>query len=416
MRKVILLFVCLVFFSKAIGQNLEDTLQKRVEFLSNILNAEQKREYLYNYFQDKGLIMLSPKGGDDFSLSSKEGDTLRFSNIEGLILGYDPNLRGEYIVLSAHYDNSIPPGANNNNSGVATLMEVARLISENKFVFRRSVIIALFDAGEYANAGSWYFANRSFAEIDKVLFMIDINTVGRSGASHPFQAFLGVPTPKMKSKIEQVNNRPFSLSANVIENEPFSSDFRNFYEKNIPITLFTTGVSQFRGTKNDLPTFLDYFNMKQIVEYIYSYALVVANSDKNDLSPLPSEEISSTSSPDRIYSQREVDRRASFMKSDERLFLKDWVYKYVSYPESSLNQGVEGVVDVEFVVNQSGEIEDIKILKSVDDAIDAEVVKVIKASPKWTPATIGGKRVKVKIALSVEFRATKEGSRVGIKW
>ena len=56
---------------------------------------------------------------------------------------------------------------------------------------------------------------------------------------------------------------------------------------------------------------------------------------------------------------------------------------------------------------------DIKITNSLSDDIDKEVLKVLKASPKWTPAEINGKKVPVRISVAIEFRLA-QGSKFGI--
>ena len=58
-----------------------------------------------------------------------------------------------------------------------------------------------------------------------------------------------------------------------------------------------------------------------------------------------------------------------------------------------------------FVVDKSGSIKDVKIIKSAGNAeLDAEAIRVVKAMPKWTPGTVGGNAVDVKYFLPVQFR------------
>ena len=65
------------------------------------------------------------------------------------------------------------------------------------------------------------------------------------------------------------------------------------------------------------------------------------------------------------------------------------------------------------MVGTDGKVRDIKISTGLSDEIDKAVLKVIKASPKWTPAEINGKKVPVKISIAVEFRLA-QGSKFGI--
>lgn len=419
--------------SRPVSQrNVADSLKKEVAFLASDAlkgrGAGSQGEklaaaHIYGFMQDIGAMMLSPESGDDFGIANPvTGDTLHSCNIIGIIPGYDPKLAGEFILLGTQMDgpgyeslsiNGVPqerilPGAYSNASGTAILMQVARMIAENKFMSRRPVIVAFFGSGTFSQAGSWYFLNRSFADKDKIRFMVDINSIGRDSGPNTFQAFIGLPDKEILKDIFTVEERPFSLSVKIAEQEPLPSDYRNFHSEDIPFTLFTTGDSPIRGTIHDTPAMLDYVQMAQAVEFIYNYAITLSCRESFDKKDDAVEE----GPYERIYSQLEVDRRASFFKGDERTFLKDWVYHYVKYPESAIASHTEGTEVAEFVVDRTGKVKDVKITTSLGDDIDNEVLKVIKASPKWKPAQLNGKNVPVKISIAVEFKLA-QGSKVG---
>ncbi|MBR4980556.1 MAG: TonB family protein [Bacteroidales bacterium] len=383
-------------------------------------------KYIYDYLQSVGVMMLSTDEGDDFGLADPNGgDTLRSRNIVGIIPGYDPVLKGEYVLIGTHYDGPgyenitvdgrreerIFPGAYDNAAATASLMQIAKMVSENKFMFRRSVIVAFFGAGRLASAGSWYFINRSFADKDKITFMIDINCIGREDNINKFQAFTGVGNKRVIQEVLSASERPFSIVPEIAELEPVASDYRNFYSAGIPVTLFSSGDNNQRGTIHDTPNMLDYLTLGRICEYIYTYANQIANLKDKIGAEAPLEV---TPSGERIYSQQEVEKRAAYFRGDERSFLRDYVYNYVKYPDSAIAQGIEGTEIAEFVVDEKGKVKDIKITKSLSDDIDKEVIKVLKGSPKWVPAEIGGEKVSVRISLAIEFILTKK-STIGIK-
>ncbi|MGM9774309.1 MAG: TonB family protein [Candidatus Egerieousia sp.] len=423
----IMLFVCTGgITAQNKDYNSEDTLRANVAYLTDLKLSGRvagsdgeaaAAKYIYHYLQSVGLMMTSPETGDDFGIVNEfTGDTLRSRNIIGIIPGYDPKRKGEYLLIGAHIDSQVYPGADDNASGCAVLMNLAKTISENKFMFSRSVIIAFFGAGELNMAGSWYFLNRSFSEQDKIVAMIDLNSLGRSGGDTEFQVFAGLQGQSVYESIITAGEQPFAISPKIVEREPFASDYRNFYEKEIPVALFTTGFTKQRGTRHDTPDLLDYFQMMRISEYLYNLSVNLANRDflrvtenKQDGGD------AKTSAVGRIFSQRDVDKRASFMRGDERSFLKNWVYEYLKYPDSAVEQGIDGTVNVEFTVDKSGNVTDVRVQKGVDELLDDEAVRVIKASPKWSPASLRGEKVAVRITVAVEFKLTQEKGKFGIK-
>ena len=87
--------------------------------------------------------------------------------------------------------------------------------------------------------------------------------------------------------------------------------------------------------------------------------------------------------------------------------MSDWVYKYLKYPKSALEAGIQGKVTVSFIINTKGEVTDVTVVDGVSEALDAEAVKVVAASPKWTAGQIGGHKVCTKLVIPVEFRLKK---------
>jgi len=85
--------------------------------------------------------------------------------------------------------------------------------------------------------------------------------------------------------------------------------------------------------------------------------------------------------------------------------LMGYVKNQLEYPEWEAEQGIEGYVVANFVVNKEGKVEDIKILKSVtgSENFDAEVIKVIQQLPDWIPGEKDGELVAVQFTLPILF-------------
>ena len=82
--------------------------------------------------------------------------------------------------------------------------------------------------------------------------------------------------------------------------------------------------------------------------------------------------------------------------------------KYLSgairYPAIAAENGVQGRVTVQFVVNRDGSIVDAQVVRGVDPYLDKEALRVINSMPKWKPGMQRGKPVRVRYTVPVNFR------------
>ena len=421
------ILICLTFSLSgfAQGENVEKNLIKHVDYLTSVglkgrkAGSEGERlaaEYLYGELEKCGVEMLTGKGGQDFYIV-ENGDSLMSRNIVGIVQGYDPKLRDEYIVVGANLDNigthilnvngskqeQIYPGADANASGVACLIELAKKISSSSFMFRRSIIFVGFGAKEKGMAGSWYFINRAFQQKNDISMMVDINTVGRSGPANLFTYYTCIPNTDITNAVNRVSNKLMFMMPQMGSGRVPSSDYLAFYEQQIPVALFTTGVHNDLYTIRDDAESLDYGLMEGVCEYLYSFVMDVAAMDLKVEAPAKSAEVGGK----MAYTPYEVDRAPEFFKGDERNFLEEWVYVYLRYPQVAVDMGIQGVVNVEFVVEADGSVTNVRVTRSVDEDLDREAVRVVSASPKWRPAIKNGEKVRVKYSLPIEFRLKK---------
>lgn len=84
--------------------------------------------------------------------------------------------------------------------------------------------------------------------------------------------------------------------------------------------------------------------------------------------------------------------------------LMKYLSKNIKYPTIAQENGTQGRVTVQFVVNKDGSIVDAKVLRGVDPYLDKEAVRVIMGMPKWKPGMQRGKPVRVKYTVPVMFR------------
>lgn len=80
-----------------------------------------------------------------------------------------------------------------------------------------------------------------------------------------------------------------------------------------------------------------------------------------------------------------------------------WVTSHLRYPENAKRNNIEGTVTLRFYVEKDGSIRDVKVLFSADPDLDAEAVRAVKSSPKWTPGRVNGENVRVFYSFPVVF-------------
>ena len=98
-----------------------------------------------------------------------------------------------------------------------------------------------------------------------------------------------------------------------------------------------------------------------------------------------------------------VEEKPTFNGGDANDFSK-WVNQNIQYPTVAQEKGVEGRVVLGFVVDENGQVKDVKVLKGVDPALDAEAVRVVSASPKWAAGKQNGQAAKVSYTFPVVFK------------
>lgn len=97
-----------------------------------------------------------------------------------------------------------------------------------------------------------------------------------------------------------------------------------------------------------------------------------------------------------------VDEKPSFPGGESAM--KSYLNSNVKYPDVAQENGVQGRVIVESIIEKDGSMSDVKVIRSVDPSLDREALRVVKAMPKWTPAKLKGIPVRTKCTIPVVFR------------
>ena len=217
-------------------------------------------------------------------------------NVLAMLPGSDPELRNEYIVLSAHFDHvgvgnpmngdSIYNGADDNGSGTTALLEVARVLAALPEAERprRSVIFAHVSAEEKGLLGSRWWVDNPTVPIESVIANLNADMVG--GEAHPDTlVILGKEYSSLGPLIDAVNARMPELNLTTApdlwpqERLFFRSDQFNFMRREIPAIFLFTGLHDCYHRPCDDIDFVSEDKVVRVSRLLAHTVMEIANQD-----------------------------------------------------------------------------------------------------------------------------------------
>jgi hypothetical protein len=171
------------------------------------------------------------------------------------VLAYLPGESDEYVIVGAHYDHlgrgnenslapsqigTIHPGADDNASGTAALLELAREFSSRQRRARRGVLFAAFAGEEIGLLGSSYWVNHPTRPLEKAIAMVNMDMVGRIKDSKLYVGGVGTGST-FKALLESASaGRNFTIEPSA--GGYAASDHTSFLAKKIPVLFFFSGL------------------------------------------------------------------------------------------------------------------------------------------------------------------------------
>jgi len=231
-------------------------------------------------------------------------------NVIGLLPGHDPVLKNEAIVIGAHYDHlghggagslaanstEIHHGADDNASGTAAVIELARRFASDK-KNKRTIIFVAFSGEEDGLFGSKYYVNNPVWPLDKTIAMINLDMVGRLNENKLNVGGIGTAT-EWKALAEQYNpviaNLKLIVGSNTtpigianfslqLNEDGFGpSDHSSFYGKQIPVLFFFTGTHLDYHKPSDTADKINYTGEANVINYV---AAIAKSVDQNPQRP-----------------------------------------------------------------------------------------------------------------------------------
>jgi hypothetical protein len=210
-------------------------------------------------------------------------------NVIGVLEGSDPILKKENIIIGAHYDHlgrggegslaskpgEIHHGADDNASGTAGLIELARLFSVQRPKLKRTLIFIAFGGEEEGLLGSNYYVNHPLAPLTNTVGMINMDMIGRMKDRKLIIG--GVGTAKeWRGMIEP--EKSFALTLN--EDGVGPSDHSSFYLKQVPVLFFWTGTHNDYHKPSDTWDKINYTDEAKILGFVARIVRDIDGADK----------------------------------------------------------------------------------------------------------------------------------------
>ena len=194
-------------------------------------------------------------GNATLAVEGKVNRKIDGKNVLAMIEGTDPELKNEYILLSAHYDHvgvgtpdetgdSIYNGARDNAVGTVAVLNAAQYFAKNPP--KRSILLALWTAEEKGLLGSAYFANNPLVPLNQVVYNLNIDNAGYNDTSIITVIGLGRTSADFMIN-EAVAEYGLTAKADPSPEQGLydRSDNVNFARKGIPAPSFTLGFTAF---------------------------------------------------------------------------------------------------------------------------------------------------------------------------
>ena len=209
------------------------------------------------------------------------------------VIGYLDNGALNTVIIGAHYDHlghgedgnsmirndvtQIHNGADDNASGTAALIELAKLLKNSKLKANNYVFIA-FSGEELGLFGSKYFTENPTVDLAKTGYMINMDMVGRLSDSSKTLTIGGIGTsPTWAKTLSSIQNKNLVLKYDSSGTGP--SDHTSFYRKNIPVLFFFTGLHSDYHRPSDDANKINYNGELMVIKYVYGVI------EKNNTAP-----------------------------------------------------------------------------------------------------------------------------------
>ncbi|MBC9931523.1 M28 family peptidase [Chitinophaga qingshengii] len=195
------------------------------------------------------------------------------------VIGFIDNKAPKTVIIGAHYDHlGKGGGADDNASGTAALLELARMLKSGRFKNHNFVIIAFSGKEEGLAGSSWFTTHSEGIDLSQVNYMINLDIVGDLNAARGLQiggtsSYTG--WPEVIGSVAAKDIRVVYDANNTSE-----SDHTSFYKKNIPVLYFYTNAHKSIPEAEDNPDKINYDGTLTVIKLVYDIISKTDNMEK----------------------------------------------------------------------------------------------------------------------------------------
>ncbi len=211
-------------------------------------------------------------------------------NVIGILEGSNTKLKNEYVTIGGHYDHEgikkgeVYNGADDNGSGIVTILEVARLLADRKDN-ERSILFIFHTAEEKGLEGAQYLANHA-EYIDDVVVHVNIDMVGREDENQLHNIGSGRLSTEFYEIVKEANEESVNFEFDYkYDNPKDPNDFYNrsdhvhYANKGIPIVFFFDDMRPDYHKPTDTVEKINFNKIYKVTKLVEEIALKVANLD-----------------------------------------------------------------------------------------------------------------------------------------
>lgn len=304
MMRLLLSLLILIFISAGMSasdelQDRKDSLKKTISFLCSeemkgrligTPELDKCADFIEKQFAEAGLEPIPGTKSFSQKFDAGKNGEYKLRNVIGFLKCKDDNLKDSFIIVSAHYDHigqSMEkitfPGADDNASGVAALIEIARCFAAGKYRNGKTLVFIAFSGEENHAMGAHYFVGNPVFPLDKLSSMYNLEMLGVPGELGKRQLWMtgSSYSNMMENFLPAGWNPEWKLHSG-----PDISDTLFFTADNIPFAMAKTdkatatiygfpahsftvwGQGMHLHTPDDAPEIIDFDNLAEAVDFI----------------------------------------------------------------------------------------------------------------------------------------------------